>query len=344
MFRINKRIFKAGDYGKKGKWTSEDLQQFASTGKEFPVTPGHVGDWVKNGHPRTAIPLAGHFKCTHVDDEGFLCADINYNEFGDKVVNDGLYNNFSIGFDKPCGVPDHLAILGYAPPHLKDLDSAFSESSEFSEFSEEVEYIEFQEKGGSMPLLTPEAVASASLQDRMEAMKAIGQTITKEDKKMAMTLAELFWQFGDKGMESEFSEGFRIEEVVQDKPKTVEEIRAEVEAEFSEKEAKKIIEIERESFKEKFSKLFPPSLKPMADFTVDSAYSEGNYENLVEFSEGEKETMKDHLEKIISDGGPFQGLFKDLTSKEGAEFAANEQKNEEEEISRRMKAYGRVSN
>ena len=123
-----KKIFKAGNYGGKGSWTNEDLKKMVKDGKEFSVIPGHVGDWINNGYVKTAIPIAGTVKCVDVDNEGYLIGEISYNEFGNKVTEGGLYKNFSAGF-KINGEPDHLALLGYAPPHIKDLDKAFSEFS-----------------------------------------------------------------------------------------------------------------------------------------------------------------------------------------------------------------------
>ena len=51
------KIFKAGNYGKKGNYSIDTLKSWI--GKEFNITAGHVGDWLKNGFPTTAIPVAG---------------------------------------------------------------------------------------------------------------------------------------------------------------------------------------------------------------------------------------------------------------------------------------------
>ncbi len=50
------KIFKAGNYGKKGNYSTETLKSWI--GKEFNITAGHVGDLINNGYPVTAIPIA----------------------------------------------------------------------------------------------------------------------------------------------------------------------------------------------------------------------------------------------------------------------------------------------
>ena len=39
------KIFKAGDYGRKGTYSVDKLKSWV--GKEFNITAGHVGDWTK---------------------------------------------------------------------------------------------------------------------------------------------------------------------------------------------------------------------------------------------------------------------------------------------------------
>lgn len=135
-----KRIFKAGNYGAKGNYTVDDLKSWI--GKEFSITAGHIGDWQKNGYPITAIPVAGTCKVTDVDENGYLIGEFNYNSFGESIKKQ--YPNLSIGIGSD-GNPNHLAILGYAPPHLKDLDKSFSEFSQDLTSLETTQTIEFAE-------------------------------------------------------------------------------------------------------------------------------------------------------------------------------------------------------
>ena len=134
------KIFKAGNYGAKGNYTIENLKSWI--GKEFSITAGHIGDWQKSGYPITAIPVAGTCKVTDVDENGYLIGEFNYNSFGESIKEQ--YPNLSIGIGTD-GNPNHLALLGYAPPHLKDLDKSFSEFSQDLTLLETTQTIEFAE-------------------------------------------------------------------------------------------------------------------------------------------------------------------------------------------------------
>ncbi|ADO83822.1 hypothetical protein [Ilyobacter polytropus] len=178
MIKILKKIFKAGNYGTKGNYSIETLNKWVEAGKEFSVIPGHIQDWIKSGYAKTAIPIGGRVKCSSVDDDGFLYGEIKYNEFGKKVTEGGAYENFSIGIS-PAGDPDHLALLGYAPPHIKELDKAFSE---FSEEVGEVEYIEFTEE---------EVKTEMEVAEMIEKLQSEGYTVEKTEPKPNKTEEEI---------------------------------------------------------------------------------------------------------------------------------------------------------
>ncbi|WP_321330494.1 hypothetical protein [uncultured Ilyobacter sp.] len=298
MIKILKKIFKAGNYGSKGNYTKEVLKKWVEDGKEFSVVPGHIGDWLKNGYVKTAIPLGGKVKCTSVDDEGFLYGEIQYNEFGKKVTEGGAYENFSIGVG-PTGDPDHLAILGYTPPHIKELDKAFSE---FSGEVGEAEYIEFAE-GDPEPVAEPKGELMP--EEVVEFLKGIDAS--ENNKKLLEELQGILWNKMDQAFWSEKlkSEGYSVTKEFSE-PKNEAEIREQVRCEI-------IREGKKEALKTKIKGLVPPVIRGIMEFAVDQAFSEENYENIIEFSEDEKTTMKDHLEKIAQDGGPFSHLFKEFS-------------------------------
>ncbi|WP_321328447.1 hypothetical protein [uncultured Ilyobacter sp.] len=260
MSNIIKKIFKAGNYGGKGNYPREILKKWVKDGKEFSIVPGHIGDWLKNGYVKTSIPLGGKVKCASVDEEGFLYGEVLYNDFGKKVTESGAYENFSIGIS-PTGNPDHLALLGYTPPHIKELDKAFSE---FSGEIEEVEYIEFNEE------------------------------VIKEEMGILDMIEKLT------------AEGYAVEKIKPQIIKTEEEIKEEVKAEFARN-------MERDKLKAKVTASVPPSIKGIMEFAVDQAFSNENYEYIIEFSENEKSSMRDHLERMAEDGGPFKHLFKEFS-------------------------------
>lgn len=271
------KIFKVGNYGKKGNYSTENLKSWI--GKEFNITAGHVGDWTKNGYPITAIPIAGTCKVTEVDNNGYLIGEFNYNSFGEKIKNQ--YPNLSIGIGEN-GEPNHLAILGYAPPHLKDLDKSFSEFSQDLTSIEKTETIEFEDKELPKELSTEEMIPK---------LREQGYTVEKTSEFSEETLKTIADNLGF---------------IVANKPiknLTQEEIYERVKAEFAR-------EAEKEETKKKIISMFPPVMHKILEFAVDKAYEETEYTNIIEFSENEKETMANKLKEFSKDESPFKELFK----------------------------------
>lgn len=328
MIKIIKKIFKAGNYGKKGNYSIENLKEWVKEGKEFSIVAGHVGDWIKTGYAKTSIPIGGKAKCVSVDEEGYLCADVNYNEFGKKAVKSGAYENFSIGIST-TGNPDHLAILGYVPPHIDSLDKAFSEFA--GAIEEEVsDYIEFEERpkpDGKLDEMPLEEVIKA-----LESLDA-----SKVDKKILRRLQEVVFSKQDQSfwVQRLKEEGYDVVKEEFSKPKTEEELREEIKQEFAR-------EREKESLKAKIMTLVPPSLKPLMEFSVEEAFKVENYENLIEFSESETSTMKDHLEKLTEEGGFFKHLFTEFNKNLSGENKAKPKSDSEiiENAKKLMKEVG----
>ncbi len=324
---VRKRVFQAGDYGDKGHYPRSKLQGWVDRGCEFSTIPGHVGDWINNIKvPITAIPEAGRARCVEVDSEDYLVVEISYNEFGEEMTGKKAYTNFSLGLTR-SGEPDHLALLGYAPPHIKTLDKAGAEFS--SGLTQDVQYIEFKEGGNKVTIEELLAqLEGMSVEDKIKLVIGTLDTVDITEAGSALdALQNKIWELWDdewyaaqlqaKGytVGKEFSEtqlsdlvgvqGFKLTK--QDgKPKTREELEAEWRAEFSRT-------TEKDSFKELFIKNFPPAMKELAEFCVDQAYSEGEYNNLIEFSEGDKQPMREYLKNMIKEGGPFQNLFKEFS-------------------------------
>ena len=272
------RIFKAGDYGKKGNYSTDKLKSWI--GKEFNITAGHVGDWVNNGYPVTAIPVAGTCKVTDVDDQGYLIGEFAYNSLGESIKD--KYPNLSIGIGAD-GEPNHLAILGYAPPHIKDLDQSFSEFSQDLTSIEKTETIEFAEedaqgkidefvaylKGVDASKIKLQALFDVmwdkdSEQNSITRLKSAGYTVEKTAEFSEETLRSIANNLGF---------------VVNTKPVdnlTPQEIYSKAKAEFAR-------EAERDETKKKLVSMFPPVLHKMLEFAVDKAYEEAEYSNIIEF-------------------------------------------------------------
>ena len=302
------RIFKAGDYGKKGNYSADKLKSWV--GKEFNITAGHVGDWVNNGYPVTAIPVAGTCKVTDVDDQGYLIVEFAYNSLGESIKD--KYPNLSIGIGAD-GEPNHLAILGYAPPHIKDLDQSFSEFSQDLTSIEKTETIEFAEEDAQGKI--DEFIAFFKTVDVSKVnYKALFDVLyEKDDEKYAVNkLKDLGYtvektaEFSQDTLKS-IADGLGL--MLSAKPDnnlTPQEIFAKAKAEFAR-------EAERDETKKKLVSMFPPVLHKMLEFAINKAYEEAEYSNIIEFSENEKASMATKLKEFSEGESPFKELFKNYT-------------------------------
>ena len=301
------KIFKAGNYGKKGNYPTETLKSWI--GKEFNITAGHIGDWLKNGYPVTAIPVAGSCKVTNVDDDGYLIGEFSYNSFGESIKEQ--YPNLSIGIGEN-GEPNHLAILGYAPPHLKDLDKSFSEFSQDLTAMKNTETIEFAEEDVQSKIdefttylrgIDATNIKLNSLfdvmwdkdneQNSIKRLKEAGYTVEKTTEFSEDTLKAIADTLGM---------------IVTNKPVntlTPEEIYSRAKAEFTR-------EAEREETKKKIISMFPPVMKNVMEFAIDKAFEEEEYSKIIEFSETEKSTMADKLKEFSKEESPFKHLFENI--------------------------------
>lgn len=324
------KIFKAGNYGKKGNYSTDTLKSWI--GKEFNITAGHIGDWVNNGYPVTAIPIAGSCKVTDVDNDGFLIGEFSYNSFGESIKEQ--YPNLSIGIGEN-GEPNHLAMLGYAPPHIKDLDKSFSEFSQDLTALEKTETIEFAEGEDDQ----------SKIDEFVEYLKGIDPTKVKleslfdimyEKDSQKYTINKLREQGYTVEKTAEFSEDTlrsiadTLGMVISNKPVntlTPEEIYSRAKAEFSR-------EAEREETKKKIISMFPPVMKNVMEFAIDKAFEEAEYSKMIEFSETEKSTMADKLKEFAEGDSPFKHLFENITKT--AEFT---EENKEKDTKTRIGGY-----
>ena len=314
-----KRIFKAGNYGTKGNYTIDKLKSWI--GKEFCITAGHVGDWKNAGYPITAIPVAGNCKATGVDNEGFLLGEFTYNSFGEEIKD--KYPNLSLGIAEN-GEPNHLAILGYAPPHLKDLDKSFSEFATDFTGAEEIKTIEFSDGE------TAQSIIDKAVED-------IGKINLNESANFE-ALQDIIWEKTDlkRSVERLKKEGYIVEKTSEFSSETLksiadtlgmilspkqlteltpQQIYAKAKAEFAR-------ENEKEETKKKIISMFPPVLHKVLEFAIDKAYEEEEYNHIIEFSETDKSSMAAILKEFSDKDSPFEKLFKNIT--ENKEFSKEE--------------------
>lgn len=307
------KIFKAGNYGAKGNYTVENLKSWI--GKEFSITAGHIGDWQKNGYPITAIPVAGTCKVTDVDENGYLIGEFNYNSFGESIKKQ--YPNLSIGIGSD-GNPNHLAILGYTPPHLKDLDKSFSEFSQDLTSLEITQTIEFAEDD------------QAKIDEFTSYIKGVDASKIK--------LGNLFDVLWEKDSEKTAVDklrgaGYTVEKTAEFSKETLGSIANTLGYILAEKPVENLTQAEiyekvragftrdneKKEVKEKFIKMFPPVMHSFIEFGIDKAFDEKEYSNIIEFSEGKKGTIANMLKEFSKEDGPFAHLFKNISS--GIEFS-----------------------
>lgn len=307
------KIFKAGNYGAKGNYTVDDLKSWI--GKEFSITAGHIGDWQKSGYPITAIPVAGTCKVTDVDENGYLIGEFNYNSFGESIKEQ--YPNLSIGIGTD-GNPNHLALLGYAPPHLKDLDKSFSEFSQDLTLLETTQTIEFAEDD------------QAKIDEFTSYIKGIDASKIK--------LGNLFDVLWEKDSEKSAVDklrgaGYTVEKTTEFNTDTLKNIASILNFDLVEKKKENLTQAEmyekvraefardneKKEVKEKLVKMFPPVMHKIIEFAIDKAFDEKEYSNMIEFSEEEKGTMANKLKEFSKGNGPFEHLFKNISS--GIEFS-----------------------
>lgn len=307
------KIFKAGNYGAKGNYTVDDLKSWI--GKEFSITAGHIGDWQKSGYPITAIPVAGTCKVTDVDENGYLIGEFNYNSFGESIKEQ--YPNLSIGIGTD-GNPNHLALLGYAPPHLKDLDKSFSEFSQDLTLLETTQTIEFAEDD------------QAKIDEFTSYIKGIDASKIK--------LGNLFDVLWEKDSEKSAVDklrgaGYTVEKTTEFNTDTLKNIASILNFDLVEKKKENLTQAEmyekvraeftrdneKKEVKEKLVKMFPPVMHKIIEFAIDKAFDEKEYSNMIEFSEEEKGTMANKLKEFAKGNGPFEHLFKNISS--GIEFS-----------------------
>lgn len=302
------KIFKAGNYGAKGNYTVENLKSWI--GKEFSITAGHIGDWQKNGYPITAIPVAGTCKVTDVDENGYLIGEFNYNSFGESIKEQ--YPNLSIGIGTD-GNPNHLALLGYAPPHLKDLDKSFSEFSQDLTSLETTQTIEFSEDD----------------QTKIDEFTSFIKGVDASKIKLG-NLFDVLWEKDSEktAVDKLRGAGYTVEKTAEFSTDTLKNIASILNFDLVEKKKENLTqaeiyekvraeftrENEKKEVKEKIVKMFPPVMHKIIEFTIDKAFDEQEYSNIIEFSEEEKGTIANKLKEFSKEDGPFAHLFKNYSN------------------------------
>jgi hypothetical protein ilyop_2051 len=278
-------LFKAGDYGAKGKWSNEQLSNLINNKKELDVIPFHTSEFTKLGMLRNEIPVIGKFKNISVKDDEIIADDVeifNRGEFKDRKV-----DRLSVEIEN-----GEITRVGALPVGV---EPAVSNSGSFvnGEFSQGFEMdwinqkniIEFSDNknnnGGNGEMnfeeLLKKLLESGS-ENKIKAANEIMKTLSKEELEKIEV---------PKGEETK---------------KTEDEIREEVKKEFAR-------ESEIKEFMLKNSNKITPALKKLGieEFIKQSFV---NNNGVIEFSEnGNNQTVKssDILSKLFENLPSYGG-------------------------------------
>ena len=270
-------LFKAGDYGTKGKWSNEQLSNLINNKKELDVIPFHTSEFTKLGMLRNEIPVIGKFKNISVKDDEIIANDVeifNIGEFKDRKV-----DRLSVEIEN-----GEITRVGALPVGV---EPAVSNSGSFvnGEFSQGFEMdwinqkniIEFSNDknndGGNGEMNFDEILKKlleSDSEDKIKAVNEVLKTLSKEELQKI--------------------------EIPKDKDpeKTEDEIREEVKKEFAREQ-------EIKEFMSKNSNKITPALKKLGiEEFVKQSFANNN--GVIEFSEnGNSQTVKsgDILSKLF---------------------------------------------
>ena len=152
-------IFRAGDYGAKGKFTAADLSQVAAD-----YDPAKHESPAVIGHPQSNGPAWGWAKKLQVAGDVLQAQFDECDPTFEQMVQQGKFKKRSASFYKPGGGPTgklylrHVGFLGAQPPEVKGLkDVQFSEGQETAE-------VVFEEEG-----MADQQIDDQALSERMTA-------------------------------------------------------------------------------------------------------------------------------------------------------------------------------
>lgn len=278
-------LFKAGDYGAKGKWSNEQLSNLINNKKELDVIPFHTSEFTKLGMLRNEIPVIGKFKNISVKDDEIIADDVeifNRGEFKDRKV-----DRLSVEIENgeitrvgalPVGVEPAVSNSG------SFVNGEFSQGFEMDWINQKniIEFSDNKNNNGGKGEMNFDEILKKLLEsggeDKIKAANEILKTLSKE--------------------ELEKIEVPKVEET----KKTEDEIREEVKKEFAR-------ESEIKEFMLKNSNKITPALKKLGiEEFIKQSFSNNN--GVIEFSEnGNNQTVKssDILSKLFENLPSYGG-------------------------------------
>lgn len=285
-------LFKAGDYGNKGKWDNKHLASLVNNKKELDIIPYHTSEFTKLGVLRNEIPVIGKFKDINVKGDEIVANNVEI--FDRKEFKNRKVDRLSVEIEN-----GEITRVGALPVGV---EPAVSNSGSFAdgEFSQGFEMdwinqnniIEFSDggsaedknnnnNGGKDGMNFEEflkKLLEAGSEDKIKAVNEVLKTLSEEELKKV--------------------------EIPKDKgpDKTEDEIRAEVKKEFAREQ-------EIREFMLKNSNKITPALKKLGiEEFVKQSFE--NNDGVIEFSvNGNNQSVKssDILSKLFENLPSFGG-------------------------------------
>lgn len=284
MTKVRKKIFKSGKYPQ-GTFTKSDLKELITGVSSVPGILGHTSGWRDLKVPAQAIPIAGEFSNLSVVGD-YIEADITTTEFGKKFIDLGALDGISIEIGKNNKLIK-VGMLGAVPPQIKDLDSLVN--LEYSEEQEDYLVIEFSEGEGGKQMDLQAILEGLNLEQKLEMLKLIGASITKDQKAAFRAIAYEFAEITNADEVREFAQrnGLEVTPIIQE---TIEQMEARLRAEIKQ-------ETLLNEFSEKSKIKVIPAMQNKVNFIAKELIKSTATE--VEFSENEKGDLYTAFTEIV---------------------------------------------
>lgn len=279
------KIFKIGKYPQ-GDFSKKDLEGMIANLNSVPGILGHTSGWRELKVPSQAIPRAAEFSNLRVQGD-YIEADVVLTEFGKKFVSGGAIKDISVEISKENNKILRIGMLGAVPPQIKDLDTL--QSLEFSDTDVESLIIEFSEGEGGKQMDLQAILEGLNLEQKLEMLKLIGASITKDQKAAFRAIAYEFAEITNADEVREFAQrnGLEVTPIIQE---TIEQMEARLRAEIKQ-------ETLLNEFSEKSKIKVIPAMQNKVNFIAKELIKSTATE--VEFSENEKGDLYTAFTEIV---------------------------------------------
>ncbi len=270
-------LFKAGDYGKKGKWIGDKFKKLLENKNELDIIPFHTSEFTNKGMLKKEIPVIGKFKDIKIENDAIIANNIEI--FDKEYFKDRKVDRLSVEIEN-----EKITRVGALPEGVTPAvaDSGSLKNLEFSEDKIEMDWIKQDKiinfnRGDEMNLDEFLAkLGEISLEDKIKIINAALKTLKEHEIQVAKKDINL--------------------DILKDKTpeKTEEEIKEEVKKEFAkEQEIKEFMEANKNKI--------TPAMKSLGIETLIAKVMKDN-NGIIEFSENnqtKQSNSKEILEKLF---------------------------------------------